>query len=427
MSNDATYDVIIAGAGPAGVLAAARLKATTPELRVLLIEKDPWLGGRLRSSSTRAGAWSYGLNTISHKLFDFWDQTLKASPEAPELHEFAKSRQERYGVLFGSKMSEFPTEQLFSIKGARALGGMAAGRGWKQVEELLGAATEDRGAKVFAQAWPGTRKDPAAVVLEQYAACVGIPDLWASNALALKQRADYQLQKPHTGQWETAMQHIIDSLGDLDVRKPCRIIGARREAEQWFIDTEQGEFCGRSLVVAQPPWLALSWLPKSYWPTPVLNLAMKTRPVSVVVLSEVLKQPIDLPDVCIIPSEQVQVLVNKENSEICFQATLDYEMSLNAPTVVKAVKRLRRARKKLLAAYPEMMTEGDHLALLPVAWAQSPIQTDRRYMEKLAKDFNTPTLAFCGDAYGASYDGDENFIASLLGTCNAIALETRSH
>ena len=122
----------------------------------------------------------------------------------------------------------------------------------------------------------------------------------------------------------------------------------------------------------------------------------------------------DLPDVTIVPAERVQIIRSGER-ELCFQATIDYELSLQAPAVIKAVKALKRARKKLQQIYPDTVSESGHVALLPVAWAQSPVHSDRRYLERLdKKSFQTPTLAFCGDAYGARYDGDANLIQSVF-------------
>src|SRR5690606_976179 len=104
------------------------------------------------------------------------------------------------------------------------------------------------------------------------------------------------------------------------------------------LETEKGPVLAGKLIVAQPPWQATAWLPRSCWPGHVLSLASKTKPVSVVVLAETLKQdaPEDLPDVVIVPAEKVQIIRNGVR-EICFQATIDYELSLQAPAVIKAV------------------------------------------------------------------------------------------
>ena len=89
--------------------------------------------------------------------------------------------------------------------------------------------------------------------------------------------------------------------------------------------------------------------------------------------------------------------------------------------MVKAVKALKRARKKLQQLHPGAVTETNFIALLPVAWAQSPLHGDRRWLIRLGqKNFNAANLAFCGDAYGPSYDGDANILKSLSSACETL-------
>ena len=121
-----------------------------------------------------------------------------------------------------------------------------------------------------------------------------------------------------------------------------------------------------------------------------------------------------------VPSESVQAVVTK--SEIVFQATIDYEMSLQAPDVVKAVKRLKRAHRKFLAALPEIKTGVERVALVPVGWAQSPNQLERKHLDRLKMDaIQDRHLAFCGDAYGQSLNGDDNLIESVLSASEAMS------
>ena len=146
--------------------------------------------------------------------------------------------------------------------------------------------------------------------------------------------------------------------------------------------------------------------------------------MSAVVLTEKVSENIDesLPDVFLIPAEGVQAYLTKTSAgqEITFQATIDFEISHQAPEVVKAVKRLKRARRKLLVAYPGFCSENDQIALVPVGWAQSPSSSETKAIERLGKQpLNKNGLAFCGDAYGASYDGESNLIKSVLTACEA--------
>ena len=65
------YDVIIAGAGIAGTLAASRLHHTSPKTTIALIDQNPSIGGKLRSTIWKNQQFSYGMETLSKKLFEF--------------------------------------------------------------------------------------------------------------------------------------------------------------------------------------------------------------------------------------------------------------------------------------------------------------------------------------------------------------------
>src|SRR5689334_13963078 len=125
---DKAFDVIVAGGGIAGLLAAARLAATSPDRRIVILEKEPVLGGRLRATPPETRLYSYGLNAISDQLFDLWNQTLKSDPEAEDLTALVGGRQAKIGVLAGNRMTEADIEQWFKPKGARTLGGLTAAK-----------------------------------------------------------------------------------------------------------------------------------------------------------------------------------------------------------------------------------------------------------------------------------------------------------
>ena len=128
----------------------------------------------------------------------------------------------------------------------------------------------------------------------------------------------------------------------------------------------------------------------------------------------------ELAQFIIIPSESVQATISPK--EIVFQATIDYELSLQAPDVVKAVKRLKRALKKLLTAAPEIKTGIERVALVPVGWAQTPSIMERKHLDRLKIDaVQDRHLAFCGDAYGKSLNGDDNLIESVISASEAIS------
>lgn len=497
------FDVIVAGAGISGALAALRLaighagsSAGRQPPRILLLEKETVPGGRLRSLDTGTGTtaddatslngWGYGLNGVSANLLQFWQKTMQADPDSEwDPMAVGARAQTRFGILSGSDLNIQPIDQMFASKGARALGGMAAARQWTCVDEILqqgkvSAATNDviqdaseeestaldaaeegatvntaakeqevtttRGsAKVFAQAWPESRKAPAAVVLEQYCPAIGITDLWSTPTDAFCQRVEYHTSSLKRGPWQTAVMDALAKYieaGVITLVTDSRVLSAQFEGQLpdpaktaakdagngcWTLKTSTGDYRCRRLIVAQSPWQAIMWLPKHYWPASLLAVASKVKPVSAVTLTEKVDGGIaagmtedDIPDLVVIPSENVQA-IRSSNSEITFQATIDYEISVQAPEVVKAVKRLKRARKKFLSARPGSLTENERIALVPVAWSQSTSVNESRLIERMAKSkISSANLAFCGDSYGASYIGDANVIKSVVNATNII-------
>lgn len=494
-SNDHNqFDVIVAGAGIAGTLAALRLAVgrvverdadgggDSSPLKILLVEKEGVPGGRLRSLAPDSPdahdhgdghpTWGYGLNGMSKPLIDFWQQTMRADPESSwDPDSFAAREQGSLGILSGSDLSTIPLDQMFAGKGARALGGMAAARQWEHVTNILAAGSRADEAELpddadapssegeepaeekaeskaedksdlqsFANVWKESRKAPAAVVLEQFSPVIGITDLWSTPPEAFRQRVGYHTGPLKRGPWQVAihesLQKYIDA-GIITLMTSCRVMAASFEGKlpdpaksaaknidngKWHLTTSKGVFTAPRLVVAQPPWQALLWLPKHFWPASLLAMASKVKPVSAVTLTERIENPAeaDLPDLIMIPAEGVQAVLSSAD-EITFQATIDYEISVQAPEVVKAVKRLKRARKKLLTARAGCMSENERIALVPVAWGQSAAVSEAKLLQRVAKsNISSANLAFCGDCYGASYVGDENVIKSVVSATNII-------
>ncbi len=450
------YDIIVAGGGAAGMLAAARLALANPKLKIIVLEKEAHLGGRLKSTTATERIYGYGLNAVSDQLFEFWNDTLKQAGTEAHLSELVPNRQKSVGILAGNKLSHSDVDLWFSAKGARLLGGYTAARQWPEIEEILRehavsldddddgdesvsfdedapAAAPKKDAQragashAFSHFWNKSRKAPAAVVLDHYSSAFGIPDVWSASPSAIAQRAAFHSGGLHSGNWLPAfdaLQNLEAVKESVTIATNCRIARAEKKDDRWQVTSGSGTFTAPKLIVAQSPWQAAFWLPRSYWPAHLLSLANKTKPVSVVVLSEQLKKSdVEIPDVIIVPSEKIQIIRNGEH-DLCFQATIDYEMSLQAPAVVKAVKALKRARKKLQLLFPDAVSNTDHFALQPIAWAQSPIFSEKRNIDKMRKKGTTASdIAFVGDAYGANFDGDSNIISSIQAALSAAVAE----
>ena len=420
-----SYDVIIAGGGLAALLAAVKLHQAQPDLSILLLEKEPQLGGRLRPQDVNQNQWNYGFSTIHATLFEYWDHLLKADPEALDLPTFAKGHLENAGILASQTITPVAVSQLFGADGAHAIAGAAAVRDWVKVEQVIAKLEEGKQPdQNFGNVWGGTRKDPSTIILNLLGNLWGVTDIWGAHAESLFQLFAGFKVKRFFGDWHEAISNMIQrpTLAEkLSVKTKCRIGQAALVDGRWRVKSEQGTFDGKHLVVAIPPWECLSWLSKEYMPLPLIQVSSRVRPVSVVTLGATITsghtheagQTHDLPHIVLVPSEQVQVMINPAG-DICFQATLDFEMTLQAPDVVKSVKRLRRAHKKFFGALPGLVVQGDHMTLKPVGWSRSLIPSSLRLMKNLEhRPFQTDMITFCGDAYGANVEGDLNIISSV--------------
>ena len=435
------FDYIIVGAGMAGATLASRLHAYDSQAKILLLEKETDLGGRLRSlhekssdektnidtaENKRLGIvmHGYGLNAVSDDLARFFVEHTSVDSESLE----SLSSQKRLGVIAAARVQELEFSEATTAKGFRAIGGAAAARDWKNLAMIWEGEDSENAHqdKNFLAFWKGhPKKSPAAVVLQHYARVFGIADMWSASLKALRQRAEYHTSGLRLGDWQALLSRLPLSgeESNLKILLNCQVGKAdKNESGDWLLSTEKGGFTCKSLIVAQSPWQALNWLPKLYWPREVLALTTKTTPVSVVVLSAHVTSGDfdDLLDVHMIPAEEVQI-IKSGGRELCFQATINYENSLQSANVVKAVRRLKRSRKKFLEAYPEYSLEGEHIALVPVGWSQSPQFDDQRHLSGFdLSESNTSALLFCGDAYGQSYNGDENLMQSLGSAYNTL-------
>lgn len=415
------FDLIIAGAGISGLLVAHRYCTANPEGKVVILEKESRAGGRL--GTLDGDSRGSGFNAITPRLYEFWNQALKHDPEADDLPTIVNGKQSRTAVLMGNKFSEVDTKNLCTDKGARALGGLAAQRQWSEVLKLFEA--EERFDKAFSDVWKAPRKSPATMVLETYAQAFGITNIWEATPGAIAERSSFYTSEPYMGDWMPALKALtkkFEESGQIQFLTNARIINADHDGDEWHVRTARGHVYGERLVVAQAPWIASQWLPKKLWPTQLLTVVNKTKPVSLVTLSCPVEggNVNELAQFVIIPSESVQATVSQK--EIVFQATIDYELSLQAPDVVKAVKRLKRAHRKLLAAAPEIKTGIERVALVPVGWAQTPNILERKHLDRLKIDaVQDRHLAFCGDAYGQSLNGDDNLIESVISASEAIS------
>ncbi len=407
-------DVTIAGSGLAGLLALHRLSRERPEWTFTLLEREPWHGGRMRPSLASEGSRSCGLQSASSELYDFIMASL-GRENAGEMVRPLRS----LGVMIGQKIQELSFDQLTTVDMARAIAGGAATKDWPAIEQLLGAAPSEEAVH---QLWKGDRKSAALVPLEQLAHFWGVPDLTGSSIRPLQNGFRAARRGLWTGRWDLLFEDMLANLrfeNRLQILTRAQIMAAQYEDKMWTVSSTAGTFQSPRLLVAQSPWETIQWLPKDLWPSRLLNIATKTKPVSLVMLSEL--NPFEgLPDVLFVTAEDVQVM--SLPGQICFQAPLNYELTVQAPAVGKTIKRLRRARKKLATLYPELGTEGgEHLALLSVGWTHSIHPPEYKWFEKVdVAHVQKKHLGFAGDSIGAEGSGDLNLIMSVQDACQTL-------
>ena len=185
-------------------------------------------------------------------------------------------------------------------------------------------------------------------LFDLFSTSLGISDLWSASLLSIKERMEYLSSSLLTGSWVYNLQ-IALAHENIESHNNCRIVESLYNPQEktWTLQTEQGNFYGRQLIVAQSPWESVEWLDQKACSTYFLSLAQKFQPVSLVTLSYRLPVELDLPALLWIMAEDVQAVKNHP-LELCLQAVVDYEHSLEAPNVVKAIKRLKRSFKRIV-------------------------------------------------------------------------------
>lgn len=422
---DELYDLIIVGAGISGSLVAHNTHKSMPHWKILLLEKEACLGGRLRQTQSQQGIWSYGLNTVSPDLSEFL--------EASNLDHIAQpnpSASRKLGVLAAGKITEVPLEEAFTAKGAKAIAGAAAARDWSLIDEFISQRAKSTTSDTsFSNSWKGTKKSPSAIVLEHLARLQGIPDIWSASANSISELMQTMLTCKPKKQWEAICHNLLKTgvqSENIKLEFSSEVVEAHQKDNIWQVSSMKGQYTSKRLIVSHNPWDAFRWLPKDYWPSKIASVAAKTKPVSVVLLSTKLDTPptTPLPDTILVPAESAQIYINQEH--ICIQATLNFELTLQAPEVVKAIKRLKRAKKKLLSYLSDASSEGEHLALLPVGWSQPLQPAERRIIAKINDSIQGQELGFCGDAYGPEVISDKNVISSCLAVCKKMTAHAQS-
>jgi len=398
------------GAGISGILTAARLHQAHPDCKIRLLEKEAHLGGRLTAQSIHQRP--FPIFGMSRPLFQFVNQTLRQDPDHPDLETFVSlPPAEEIGFLCGSELHLIPREKLLTESMLKLLAGPQVARQWPELQEWW-----TRQPVLSSEGEATTKKKPnekirshqALSVLFQLADSAHIwnfgPEVWQDRAQAL---ASGSIR----GNWMPALSQLR---GDIPLQLNTHVLSAKREHGHWKITTPQETIESRWLVVAQPPWSALDWLDRNEIPPAIFQRASKTQPVSTVLLSErLLKKDDRLPLMVFVPAQATSML--QTQGELTFYTHIDYETSLDALSVVKAIRRLRRAREKVRSQFSDLLCEGEYVALRTINSVAPHRSLERKICEKIqSTGFPESQISFCGEAYGYSSLPDEVLIRSVL-------------
>ena len=422
--SDFKWDYIIAGGGISGTLCALKLISKKPDAKILMLEKDSRVGGRLRVSD-HTQSHGFGLHGVHPNLKDLLFELMK-DEKLCTMDRQPYESPSKIALLAANRITEID-EHPISKSGFRSVGGAAASKNWQEFEtNVLNIEETD---KPVSQLWKTSKKSAGVIVMQHLGRLMGIPDFLATAPQVIKDRlVSFETVK---GDWDCLISDIVEALckhEHFNLLTSAQIMTATFETEEedhWKVVSRSGEFLTKNLIVAQPIWSAQKWLKKEYWNQNLLKALTKTTPSSLVTLTtQVVRKDKDFVfpfDTLMIPAESTQAIVESQHS-VVFQVTIDYESSLQAPTVIKAVRQLKRAKKKFNLAMEESCElTGEYIALVPTAWAQPTLANQINFYQgefELYSEKNK--LFFVGDSYGESFHGDENCIHSFKQFSNSL-------
>lgn len=422
--DHAIFDMTIVGGGLAGILLASRLESSFSG-SILLLEAHNSFGGRSRLVDWEKKEWSPAPGILSQKLSQFIGHLFLSKSSSTEAPEFEPAR---FGLFAQNKMTSFSSLSDKDCVLIKTLGGLAAKKQWlNRWGKIFQSEDEESQKTPLAKLLHLNQKDALASLLKLFSFSLGLSSWLHTSPRALKERAEYQSSLGHS----TFMKDLAGSLcvgsaeaSSLSLAPGEKVLLARKEEDLWCLKTTKRKIKTRRLVVAQSPWEALTWMDRKDLPQEVLKMALRSKPTSLVLLTKKLVEPFeDLPDQTLVSSESV--VVYKSQDSLCFTYALDYESSMSAPEVTKAIKALRRSAIKLSKHFPELNLEEEAIALFPISWGQSAGAKDCDLVEKMTDyPFFRKDLLFCGESYGKSYRPDENIIQSVL-ACDAYCADQR--
>jgi len=417
---DKIFDRIIVGGGLSGIIALQRAKILYPGKKILLMENKPFLGGRHGQPFTSDVHHGYGFNRLHKQFVEFWEQTSRQQANHAFFQQLnMASVFSSLSILIGKNLKKVFFDKNFIKNTCQHLGGNTAVEDYTQYAEYFDAfSSESISSPLLIQFSKNIQKSSLQKILPMLSPLFGtLNPLHQSYSVFQKRLRALCSKKYMIANWQKMIENLFQ--GDLSAHVIFNIYAIKAEDREdlWVISTNKGEFKTKRLIVAQSPWQASYWLQRKYWPLPLLKVLHKVSPLSAVCLSI----PINLEkkeptDPILIPSEHTLAIFSLYS--VKFYKYIGFEQSLQAPLVIKALKSLKRAARRLLfkLEISEDFSHKYHTALLPVAESFSWKKGESRYLEQLAQPrrFQTPRLSFVGDAYGHYELLEQNVIHSAL-------------
>ena len=170
--TDFVWDYIIAGAGISGTLSALEISTKYPDAKILMLEKESRVGGRLKVSDSNS-SYGLGLHKMAEKLVDYFQASIHKSPVDLSLPKENKSKNDisKFSLLAAQKLYPVDNDPI-SNKGFRSLGGAAAQKNWNEFNETV--LQNEANDKPISHYWKTGKKSAGVVVMQHYLSLIHI-------------------------------------------------------------------------------------------------------------------------------------------------------------------------------------------------------------------------------------------------------------
>jgi hypothetical protein len=400
-----SYDLVIVGASFAGCLAAIRMQATTPEGRVLLIDKQRYLGGRKTSSVWEKKLWGSGNFSISQDLLDFLFNSLRTLGQERSLDILQNIKaQTKVSMIYQNALKTFPIKDAVRDQGLKFIGGREGAKQWKNIWQDIFSQKDPVSLGKILKVSP---KGPAATLLKSLGNYLGLSDFAKTTSDIIKASHEHCNVQEYIFSWQDIFLQVLQECENIDIKLDHQVIDASYKKTKWIIQTSKGSINSDKLVVCHSPW-QLSWLEQERIPNVIHKWSMKNQPTTLVTLAKKLEKSWSGSNFLFVVSEGVKVWAYAD--VLHFVMPIEYHDSINAPTVAKAIRKLKRAANKL-AKVCDCNFVDEHIGLSPVGQVHS-IMTNSVVGDFEQKDKNN--LFFCGSFYGKEFNPEKNIISSVL-------------